>query len=340
MDVNKLLRQRGLQIDVRAGLSNRKAGIQAEELETRKQRDDCEIQLKNRKAAQRIASAKETEVRKKRGRGEKRLRRGIEDTIFTQYNVSMSAYHGGDMEGPSARRLMGDGEKIFPDIAEYIKTHIREQRNSQEDSAVDLMPLQIAEDAEIDAVCKDHGILFVLLDAIFSLLNTPRGKVTDDVIEQLESRLNGILKEWHRLGLSFTPKFHVLLNHAIHQLRRMRGFHDMGEDCIERSHQYRMRHEARLMRLRNKGLKMDSQAKFQGMKHIKSIQSIQAAVASNRKRKLTRKVPLADERKIEKKARREIKRNDVWEIKQVEVPGKQVPAPRELVKLTLKDQEE
>jgi hypothetical protein len=85
---------------------------------------------------------------------------------------------------------------------------------------------------------------------------------------------------------------------------------------------------------------MDSQAKFQGMKHIKSIQSIQAAVASNRKRKLTRKVPLADERKIEKKARREIKRNDVWEIKQVEVPGKQVPAPRELVKLTLKDQEE
>jgi hypothetical protein len=189
----------------------------------------------------------------------------------------------------------------------------REQEDPLDDSAVDLVPSQIAEDSEIDAVCKDHGILFVLLDAIFSLLNTPRGKVTNVVIEQLENRLAGILTEWNRLGLSFTPKFHVLLNHSLCQLRRMEGFHDMGEDCIERSHQYRMQHEARLMRLRNKGLKMDSQAKFQGLKHIKEIQYIQAAVASNRKRKLTRKVPLADERKFEKKAKRDEKRNDVWE---------------------------
>jgi hypothetical protein len=142
---------------------------------------------------------------------------------------------------------MGDGEKIFPDIKAYIKTHIREHQDSQENAAVDLMPLQIAEDDKVDAVCKDHIILFVLMDAILSLLNTPRGKVTEDVIKQLESRLYGILKEWHRLGLSFTPKFHVLLNHAIQQLRVMKGFHDMGEDCIERSYQYRMRHKARLM---------------------------------------------------------------------------------------------
>ena len=115
----------------------------------------------------------------------------------------------------------------------------------------------------------------------------------------------------------------------------------MGEDCIERSHQHRMRHEARLMRLRNKGLKMDSQAKFQGLKHIKEIQHIQAAVASNRKRKLTRKVPLADERKFEKKAKRDEKRNDVWELKQEEAPGDQaVPAPRERVKTSLREQQE
>jgi hypothetical protein len=52
------------------------------------------------------------------------------------------------------------------------------------------------------------------------------------------------------------------------------------------------------MRLQNKGLKMDLQAKFQGLKHIKEIQYIQAAVASNQKRKLTCKVPLADKTKI------------------------------------------
>ena len=85
---------------------------------------------------------------------------------------------------------------------------------------------------------------------------------------------------------------------------------------------------------------MDSQAKFQGLKHIKEIKYIQAAVASSRKRKLTRMVPLADERKVKKKAKRDTKNNDVWEIKQVEAPGEQVPAPRELVKMSLKEQQE
>jgi hypothetical protein len=51
-------------------------------------------------------------------------------------------------------------------------------------------------------------------------------------------------------------------------------------------------------------------------------------------------VPLADERKVEKKAKRDEKRNIVWELKQEEAPGEQVLAPRERVKLTLKEQQE
>jgi hypothetical protein len=140
MAINRLLKQRGLESGVRKQHLSRKASIQAEQLEARKKRDDCDIQLKQRKASQKTASAKEMEVRKKRGQGEKRLWRGIEDTIFTDYNVSMSAYHGGDMEGPSARRLMGDGE-IFPNIGDYIKNHIREQEDS---SVVNFAPLHVA----------------------------------------------------------------------------------------------------------------------------------------------------------------------------------------------------
>jgi hypothetical protein len=60
---------------------------------------------------------------------------------------------------------------------------------------------------------------------------------------------------------------------------------DMGEDIIERSHQDWMRNEARLIRLRNKEMKMASQAKFQGLKLVKEIQDIQAAVANSRKKK-------------------------------------------------------
>jgi hypothetical protein len=65
---------------------------------------------------------------------------------------------------------MGDGEKIFPNIADYIQNHICEQEDSL---VVDLATSHVASNEEIDAVCKDHGVLFVLLDAIISFLNTP-----------------------------------------------------------------------------------------------------------------------------------------------------------------------
>jgi hypothetical protein len=87
---------------------------------------------------------------------------------------------------------MGDGDKIFTNIANYIKNHIHEQGDS---SVLDLMPLHVAGDEEIDIVCKDHGVLFVLLDAIFSLLKTPKGKVTDKLLKQLENWLSFILTE-------------------------------------------------------------------------------------------------------------------------------------------------
>jgi hypothetical protein len=86
-----LLKQRGLETEVRKQHLSRKASIQAKLVEARGKRDDCDIQLKQLKASQKTASAKETEVRKKRGQDEKRLHQGIENNIVTDYNVSTSA---------------------------------------------------------------------------------------------------------------------------------------------------------------------------------------------------------------------------------------------------------
>jgi hypothetical protein len=61
MAINWLLKQRGLETEVRKQHLSRKASIQAEQVEARKKRDDCDIQLKQRKASQKTASAKETE---------------------------------------------------------------------------------------------------------------------------------------------------------------------------------------------------------------------------------------------------------------------------------------
>jgi hypothetical protein len=49
--INRLLKQRGLETEVRKQHLSRKASIQAEQVEARKKRDDCDTQLKQRKAS-------------------------------------------------------------------------------------------------------------------------------------------------------------------------------------------------------------------------------------------------------------------------------------------------
>ena len=57
-----------------------------------------------------------------------------------------------------------------------------------------------------------------LLDSVFSKYMTKRGNVTNDLIAHLKNELRAAMKKWTSMGLSMTPKFHLLLEHAIDQL--------------------------------------------------------------------------------------------------------------------------
>ena len=76
---------------------------------------------------------------------------------------------------------------------------------------------------ELKAVCLAHGQMFQLLDGIFSLLNTKRGAVTAEIVETLKKRLELARKKWDDIGLSMTPKWHMLLAHAIELLMTTGG---------------------------------------------------------------------------------------------------------------------
>ena len=106
------------------------------------------------------------------------------------------------------------------------------------------------------------------------------------------------------MGLSITPKVHILMDHAIPQLIATRGFADMREDRIEKSHQDRMKNEARLIRLRNIKSKMGNQAKQQEIVNMKEIISIQHQVASNSRRKRSRIITLKEDHDKVKKEER------------------------------------
>ena len=135
---------------------------------------------------------------------------------------------------------MAKGRDVFQNILTFLTTTVERSENFK------------ATDDEIRTTCNDFGEILVLLDGAISMVNTKRGKVSDELIRNLADRLQCILCEWNHLNFSITPKLHVLLNHSISQLKETNGFADMGEDVLECAHQARVRHKERMLRLRYK----------------------------------------------------------------------------------------
>jgi hypothetical protein len=118
IQINQELRQPFETQETRMQVMAYKETIQQEEAEARKNRDEKEKLLKGRKVAFAEAKKVETDVRSKRGRKDKSARQGVLDVLHSKYSVEMSKYHGGDMEGPSVRKLKASGVDAFGSIAE------------------------------------------------------------------------------------------------------------------------------------------------------------------------------------------------------------------------------
>jgi hypothetical protein len=100
---------------------------------------------------------------------------------------------------------------------------------------------------EIEDMCEKHRQLFTCWDGYFSGLRTKRYHLTDEIANKTKEFLvRSVLLERH-LGMSITPKTHVMEDHSITKLVATQGFADLGEDAGERNHQ----HEAKADRRRN-----------------------------------------------------------------------------------------
>ena len=206
------------------------------------------------------------------------------------FKVYLSNFHGGDLVGEPIRILMKRGKEIFEKIREHIKEKADERENN-------LPSLEKIDRQALTKTCLALGQMFQLLDGVFSLLLTKRGEVTDEIIETLKKRLELAREKWDEMGLSMTPKWHMLLlNHTIQFLIRTGGgLIEIGKDRIKRAHQLRERDRQRYSRLRNISKMKASQAKFQNLRLDPAITLNQATVEEKSKRNLKRKISLAEE---------------------------------------------
>ena len=75
---------------------------------------------------------------------------------------------------------------------------------------------------------------------------------TIEEAEELTNRLNTLQIQWMKIGLSMTPKFHILMGDLVRQIQVINGYITMGEDRIEQNHQERACENTRNSKLRCK----------------------------------------------------------------------------------------
>ena len=140
----------------------------------RKQRDVCDVLCKQSRVVYNNFRKSENEIRKKRGKQEKSLRKIIEETL-AENKAPLSSYHGGDMEGNAIRRLMHEGPAIFLEIKNAIILYCGDRVNDDDYSSR----------PEIEQVCNNYGKLLLLMDAVLALLNTEHGQCIREAVASL-----------------------------------------------------------------------------------------------------------------------------------------------------------
>jgi hypothetical protein len=180
-----------------------------------------------------VETKADKDLRKSKKKKDKYVTNEIEQNIFaSKYRINSGAYHGGSFNGVHCRFLMTSAAPIFDDIKAYLLSVDHEAK--------------LANDTEIKMNCDAMKRLQEQLGIAFSILRMPYGTPKEEDFTNLQVALDHVKRLWTiDLGLSHTPKFHVLITHALRQMRRIDGFGCMLEDHVEKSHQEGGKHDQR-----------------------------------------------------------------------------------------------
>ena len=180
------------------------------------------------------------------------------ENLLLQYNISAAAYHGGKLNGVDCREVIHLAKQLFPIFQAYLV-------------AVD-HPDRCSDDVIIKT-CRVHCDICVTLDIIASKIRLKHQEPEEHDYDILTKALGNLDYLWKVAGLSYTPKIHSVLVHALEQMRKSKGIGDMLEDDVEHIHQIAARIESRTSRMKNKAQQAFVHSKIE---HIQNSQEIKA----------------------------------------------------------------
>jgi len=168
------------------------------------------------------------------------------ENILLEFGIMAAAYHGGKLNGVDCRELI----KLEKTIYECFKACL-----------LSLSHLSMCNDNIIEQACDLHRDICVTLDSLTSKFRMKNGEPQESDYAMAETNLTNLHYLWTQAKLSFTPKIHGLLSHAVKEMRHFQGIGDTLEDDVEQIHQISAKIESRISRMKNKGQLVPSASK-------------------------------------------------------------------------------
>ena len=136
--------------------------------------------------------------------------------------VEQSSYHGGSLNGKDIKNVMNNVSCLFDKFSLIFKSG--KQINCE------------LGDDNIDTLCRHFQSVFLLWDGVFSYARTINPTENDVIAYQqfVDAAVIGHVS----LGLTITPKAHLMLKHVRWQMENIPGgLGDKMEDWVEKQHQ-------------------------------------------------------------------------------------------------------
>jgi hypothetical protein len=142
--------------------------------------------------------------------------------ILKGIGVEQSSYHGGSLNGKDIKKIMSNATYLFDKFSALSKS------GKQDDCKL--------EDDDIDALCAHFKLVFVLWDGAFAL--AWKKNPTMDNSHQYQQSVKAAVMGNVNLGLTITPKVHLMFKHVRWQMDNIKGgLGNKMEDWIEELHQ-------------------------------------------------------------------------------------------------------
>jgi hypothetical protein len=142
--------------------------------------------------------------------------------VLKGIGVELSSYHGGSLHGKDIKTEMNNATYVFSKFSSILK--LGKWDNCE------------LGDEDIDTFCQHFQSVFVLWDGAFSFAR--KFNPTTEDVRMYQQFIETAVKGHVKLGLSITPKVHLMFKHVRWQMENIPGgLGDKMEDWMEKQHQ-------------------------------------------------------------------------------------------------------